>query len=229
VTTNAACAGRWGMVMGELENKIPGVYAVTRDMRETHKAGLGPLYDLAFKILHAPPRAHPPVLFIGIQPGGSKADPVSREMFTWPDRLDYETGQWPLARYVRRLFSDNLDLLMACNATNANFFRAPRDKIDRENPHEPAWQHACPSTRKALEEFCVKQLKIVVGQLRPKAIVVTGMNVLRQSELTPQANKEAFLFGVPAIRVWHTAAQGQTTEIRAARDAAIRKIAGLSP
>jgi hypothetical protein len=27
-----------------------------------------------FKILHAPPRAHPPVLFIGIQPGGDKAE-----------------------------------------------------------------------------------------------------------------------------------------------------------
>ncbi len=49
--------GGLGMVMGELENKILGVYAVTRDMRETHKAGLGPLYDLASKILHAPPRA----------------------------------------------------------------------------------------------------------------------------------------------------------------------------
>ena len=109
------------------------IYVDTLEMREKHKAGLGPLYDFAFKILHAPPRAHPPVLFIGIQPGGDKADTASREMFTWPDKLDYETGDWPLANYIRNLFKDHLDVLRACHVTNANFFRSPRQKGSAEN------------------------------------------------------------------------------------------------
>lgn len=64
-------------------------------------------------------------------------------------------------------------------------------------------------------------------QLQPLAIVVTGMAVLLQSGLTKRENVESSLFGVPAIRVWHTAARGQTREIRAARDAAILKMARL--
>jgi hypothetical protein len=78
--------------MSEVESKIRQIYAATHNQWEARKAGLGPLYELAFKILHAPPCTHPPVLFIGIQPGGDKPDTASGEMFGWPDGLDYETG-----------------------------------------------------------------------------------------------------------------------------------------
>jgi hypothetical protein len=124
------------------------------------------------------------------------------------------------------LFKDHLDLLMACNVTNANFFRAPRVRKDNKKPHQLSWHCACPSTRKDLKYFCGEQLKIIVEQLRPKAIVVTG-GVLWQSNLKRRWNEEAALFGVRAIHVMHPSAWGQTEEVRAARDAAIRKIAGL--
>jgi hypothetical protein len=203
------------------------MYAATREMRELHRAGLGPLYDLAFKIMHAPPRRHPPVLFIGIQPGGDKADMASCEMFRWPHRFDYETGGWRLATYIRDLFKDYRDLMMTCNATNANFFRA--QPSNKKKPDQLHWRCACVSSRTALEDFCETQLKIIVEQLQPKTIVVTG-DVLRQPNLwqskLPAWNEEGSVFGIRAVRVMHTAAH-LTSEARAARDAAIRKIAGL--
>lgn len=70
-------------------------------------------------------------------------------------------------------------------------------------------------------------MEIVVEYLWPKAIVLAGMGVPRQSGLTTREHEESSLFGVPAIRVRHTAAHGQTREICVARGAAIRKMAGL--
>jgi hypothetical protein len=121
---------------------------------------------------------------------------------------------------MRDLFKDNLDLLRTCNVTNANFFRAPHVKKDPKKPQELAWQCASLPTRQALEEFCLKQVEIIVEQLQPKAIVVTG-DVLREFrspklQLPKPWNEEACLFGVRAIHVMHRAAYGVKTTWRSA-------------
>jgi hypothetical protein len=208
------------------------IYTATRAKRQQHESGLGKLYPLGFKILHAPPRPRPPVLFIGIQPDGSQADEFAREMHIWPPGFDYDIASFPLATYLRGLFRDDAELFFRCNVTYANFFRAPRDNAKRQA--DLAWEDVHPATRKDIQSFCAEQLKSIVDVLQPRCIVVMGMDILKRPErivgttLSTFANVESELFGIPAIRVREAAPWRQTGGMRAERDAAIRKIATIS-
>jgi hypothetical protein len=133
---------------------------------------------LGYKILYGPAKRGVQVLFLGSQPGGGRDDAREGEILGerkgWPERFEYCTSSWDLARYARDIWRP--DLLERSTAINANFFRSPSDdewgKGKREGKNKIKVE-----LRREIENFCeCKAQKLVIAH-DPQELIVIGVTL----------------------------------------------------
>src|SRR5215472_4231027 len=82
------------------------VYRETGDFYKRIKPKLKDAAAFGFRVLYGPPTLRPPIMFIGIRPGGSSPDPAHPdEQRTWPATSDYAESSWNYAAKLRRIYS----------------------------------------------------------------------------------------------------------------------------
>jgi hypothetical protein len=153
-----------------------------------------------YKVLYGPPLLRPPLFFLGLQVGGVAQAERGNEQESWPVVTEYAVADWALAQKLRDIFND-VEFLKTCTGTNANFFRAPSDKIYRATV--PA------DLRERCEEFSRVRAWQLLKAINPYKIVVIGFDVLeklkvdRQFVRSGEGVQHGELWGYPAIAVWH--------------------------
>jgi hypothetical protein len=110
-------------------------------------------------------------MFIGYQPGRglltSEGDLDRKCEDRWPDRCQYATERWRLAKNMRQMFE--VPLLKQCVALNAIFVRSPNIETYRT---------ISPKLRQEIKEFCLPRVIKIVDALRPGILVVLGLETL---------------------------------------------------
>lgn len=130
--------------------------------------------DYGFKIFNAPPIYRTPILFIGYQPGGDEVaaqDEINRgSHLTWPEKAEYATASWKLAREMRSMLGSEIDL-NRCVGINAIFLRAPDVKKYKEDVNKKA--------RADVKNFCKEQVVKIVSLVNPLNVIAIGFETLR--------------------------------------------------
>lgn len=138
--------------------------------------GQYPTWKCRFSILFGPPVSRPDLLILGANPGFSEADLYDEEVLTWPERNEYATQDWLLARTLRTMFqSIGLQAVLDRSVgTNRLFF-----KSKSLGPHKSGlgWADNPPWVRSRLEAYCEAELDKLVQSLEPRAILVLGLSV----------------------------------------------------
>jgi hypothetical protein len=175
------------------------VYAETRDFYARCGLRLGAAAH-SFRILHGPPVLHPPILFIGFQPGG-REEAVAEERDMWPSSCVYALEPWRLWCRMREIWG--AATLEGCTGLNLIFFRAPRIA---------EWGRVDAGLRADIEKFCRCRVDRIVTALAPRQIVIIGLGtfdrltrggvVLRGSHGRVLA-KQGTLYDVPAYGIVH--------------------------
>jgi hypothetical protein len=127
-----------------------------------------------FRVFYGPVFAEPELLILGYQPGGDPEDferdhldRLSNGDFSPPERHEYLTSDYTIARRMRRkVLKDHNELLAESVKSNAIFFRAK--DIDR-------WKGIPGSKRRDMEEFSLDKVEEMVERLNPKSVLVEGM------------------------------------------------------
>ena len=137
-------------------------------------------------ILYGPPPVEPPpILFIGLQPGGGEEDnQPSTGADPWPMKNEYAHGDWPLARSLRAVFPNDLypGVLDRSLGLNAIFLRAPSKTVyERDIRHD---------LRARIEAFCLDQVRRLIPVLRPRRIIVIGLGTLDLFLATPGQDEQ---------------------------------------
>lgn len=124
--------------------------------------------DFGYRILYGPPILRPEILFIGYQPGGgarSLAEGLEEGQHAgWPVTCEYAHKKWLIAKRMREIWGEAT--LERCTGLNAVFFRAPSMK---------AWRRLPLHVRAELESFSRTQTERIVRTLKPKRLVVIGL------------------------------------------------------
>jgi hypothetical protein len=125
-------------------------------------------HAMGARILMSRPLVRPRVMFIAYQPGQSKGfESDCRCDLTWPDKNEYATCSWPLAKRVQGIVDANL-LEAHTVVTNVNFFRAPSKKC---------WACVPQTPRRQAEQFSLQRVSVLIQELQPQAIVAIGFDV----------------------------------------------------
>lgn len=93
-------------------------------------------HKYGYKILYGPPKLDAPILFIGYQPAGGASDAdageKSGERDGWPEKLEYLSAEWRLAKKIRAVWKP--DLLQNCVGMNSIFFDRQTRKCGERFP-----------------------------------------------------------------------------------------------
>ncbi len=150
-----------------MDTIVHDVYSKTYRLWEATRCRLTKDHDHGFKILYSPPCLEPPVLVIGLQPGGDVSHMRAEELRQPSPSNEYLSGSWTLAAELRKRFGPAY--LHGAVGTNAIFFRAPNWK---------EWQGLEQRLRTLLEAFCVGENNRLIRAMRPKQILLLGWDAL---------------------------------------------------
>lgn len=117
-----------------------------------------------YSILYGPPRLHPPVLFIGEQPGGHGADQPEE----WLGQYPFADG-WDMDVAVHQVWDNTL--IQQSVALNVNFFHAG-------NGDE--WGIVPIELRREIEQFCRSRAIEIIQTLGPGVVVAIGLKTFQQ-------------------------------------------------
>jgi len=165
---------------GEIIDELSAMYA---EMNDKFKAIDG-ANTYGYKIFNSPPNFRAPVMFIGYQPGGGVPDwahEKSRQShLTWPPVVEYAEAQWALAKRVKKIFKESVELRETVGL-NAIFMRAPnvseyKSAISLNN-------------RKEITKFSNNKVCRIIELLQPKKIIAIGFSTLRLfGDTKPETN-----------------------------------------
>lgn len=132
-------------------------------------AEIAPACDnLGFQILYGPPVFRPPILFLGYQPGGGRADYAAElkkgSQDGWPSKCEYATEPWHLAKWLRKMFG--VEILERCVGLNAIFVRSPNIETYRKTVQ--------PVFRQQVERFCLPHVERIIELIQPQRVVSIG-------------------------------------------------------
>lgn len=127
-----------------------------------------------FRVFYGPVSAEPELLILGYQPGGDPEDfkrdhldRLSNGDFSPPDRHEYLTSDYTIARRMRRkVFKDDNEILSRSVKSNAIFFRAKN--IAR-------WKRVPDEKRRDMEKFSLQKVEEMIKTLNPKSVLIEGM------------------------------------------------------
>ncbi len=176
-----------------------------------------------YEILYGPPLDEPPILFVGLQPGGTEISQHREHGAdlggSWPQTCEYATAPWPMARHMRRMFGPALS---GCTGTNAIFLRAP---------DLATWRRTVPvPLRREIAQFCAARVLRMVRAMRPRNIVAIGFDSLAgfgptQPVLASPAGRTLLraghIAGQPALATLHLTGAWMSNADRAAMTAGL--------
>ncbi|HEX4113112.1 MAG TPA: hypothetical protein VH020_11300 [Stellaceae bacterium] len=119
-----------------------------------------------FAVFYCPVPEQADFLILGFNPGGGPED--SERKGAIPEEHEYLSCDYRLARATRDLFAQNdyLGLLKQSVKSNLQFFRTK---------NVVSWNQIAEEKRHELTEFCDQGVREIVGRLRPKAILLEGV------------------------------------------------------
>ena len=156
--------------MTESDQAVRSIY----DDVQTYNASIGGRLghaQLGFEVLYGPPISHPPIFFVGYQPGGGKTacnghDKRSLRDPPWPPKTEYGI-QPPLYRLAERLQVAFRPLFLSgCTGLNAIFWRSPRESVFRGSVDK--------ELRTEIESFSMRCVWKIIRIINPQMIVVLG-------------------------------------------------------
>jgi len=124
------------------------------------------LKDSGFAVFYCPVPEYTDLLILGFNPGGGSNDFDQKGAI--PQQHEYVDCNYPLAKATRELFGQSgyLWLLKQSVKSNLQFFRTK---------NVASWNQIAEETRQELTEFCDQGVKEIVSRLRPKAILLEGV------------------------------------------------------
>lgn len=129
--------------------------------------------DVGFQILYGPPYPKAPILFLGYQPGRGCKTPLEERAYGnedgWPQRSEYATESWPLARRLRDMIGT--ECIERCVGLNAIFIRANSIEIYRRDFDR--------TLRKEIKAFCLPLVVKTMEAIQPGMIVTIGFETLQ--------------------------------------------------
>ena len=149
--------------MTELADEIGEIYDQARNEYEKIAPKLRELErDCGYAVLYGPPIKNPPLLIVGLNPGG-RARWVPSSEPPWPHECEYATAGWKLAKKLQTAFG-RPDLLR-CTGVNVVFLAAPEWKD----------YQAIRSVAAEMERFSVKATKRIIRLLEPERLLILGI------------------------------------------------------
>ena len=121
-----------------------------------------------YSVFYSPLSMNPKLMVIGFNPGGGSESFDAASAQEIPTKHDYFVYDYPLARKMKKIFTDinKLDLLESSVKTNLVFFRT-RSMDD--------WSKIDPRLRKDLERFCLDKNLEIIRYLQPEIILAEGI------------------------------------------------------
>lgn len=140
-----------------------------------------------FKVFYAPVSLQPKLMIISLQPGGGE------EHFLREDKFRFESGDFSvqkensytttnnaMARAVRSLFAENLELLEKSVIFPLIFFRAKSYALWNQAPQ-----------RKEMELFSIEKVKEIIVTIKPERILILGIATYdKLKNFLPVANEK---------------------------------------
>jgi hypothetical protein len=148
------------------EPQIAEIYEETRAFYQDRRAALG-RHDCGLRILYGPVFFRPGTLIVGFSPGGDLSHATREEMYSPPTSNEYLSQSWPLARQLRRRFTE--DFVGNSIGTNTVFFRAPCVS---------AWERIPQDLRDEMARFSMTQLMRLFHTLMPDRVLILGWDAL---------------------------------------------------
>ena len=132
-----------------------------------------------FAVFSAPVRYRPELMIISLNPGGGGKDFQRKDYskfqngnFSIPKQNHYVTYNNKFAKETRNLFEGNDDVLKTSMVTRVLFFRS--ENMSYWKDHNPQ------KTRSAMEKFSYDKLQQILDKVKPKKLLVIGMDTYRR-------------------------------------------------
>lgn len=127
-----------------------------------------PFLTAGYSVFYSPVQMNPKLMVIGFNPGGGTDSFDPKQALKIPEKHEYFSEDYPLARRMRSTFEsiEKLDLLENSVKTNLIFFRT-------RNVEE--WETVEPVIRKQLERFSMGKVVEIISTLKPKTLIAEGI------------------------------------------------------
>ena len=126
------------------------------------------------KLFYGPVKKLPKLMILTYNPGGDKRS-FQKDLIRFNEgnfnpyhKHEYVDRNYPLARKMRELFSNNLDLLEESVALPIMFFRSKDTKMLKKRFQK--------NKRKEAEKFCLEKVKQIIDFLHPQKILIIGVS-----------------------------------------------------
>ena len=132
-----------------------------------------------FKTFYSPITNNPELLILSLNPGGNEKhfeleskDDFNNNDFSLPKRNEYIATDYAMAKKVRLLFQDNLDLLEQSIALPILFFRSKNYQYWKKNVQK--------DIRIEMEQLSYFKIQEIIKKLKPKFCLVIGFETYEQ-------------------------------------------------
>lgn len=182
-----------------------------------------------FKIFYSPMIKNPTLMILSLNPGGTELhfEQESKTRFedndfSLPERNEYLTADYAMARKMRLLFRDHLDLLEQSIALPILFFRSKNYQYWKKNIPKDILTE--------MEQFSYLKIQTILKKLKPRFCLVIGFqtyeqiknNILKinnESNVPDDSNRlyitaksdNLSLFAVPHLTGYHLSMQKMDT------------------
>lgn len=133
-----------------------------------------------FKIFYSPVHSKPALMIISFQPGGTEKDFEQEQRslfqngnFSLPQSNEYSEKKYRMAKEIRKLFDfeGGGEHLQQSVVFPLIFFRSPNIK---------EWRKLTRKLRLNMEEYCFEKSREIIQELKPKKVLVLGMETYDQ-------------------------------------------------
>lgn len=147
-----------------------------------------------FKIFYGPIRSNSKLMIISFNPGGNAKNFRDENLvdfekgdFSLPKKNEYLTTNYTMARKLRKLFHEQMDLLEDCVAFPLLFFRS-RNMRSWKKTHSN-------KMRMEMERFCYDEVEKILKKIKPKTLLVIGFKTydrLKKHEIIDVKNEKLY-------------------------------------
>lgn len=188
-----------------------------------------------YAVFYSPVRKRPPLLILGLNPGGGEKDFDRNANRKIPDRHEYLCADYKLARLTRGLFREiGFEGRLAESVKSNLLFFSTKHGIED-------WKRVPEPLRTELRNLCEDGVREMVDKLRPQSILLEGIGTyerfrdflfpkMMNSQSEPVVGPDGWIYvsnklqGTPVIGILHlSGARGTTNETISMIGKALRK------